>query len=224
MTAISLTVNGNPVDVTADPDTPCSTSCATISAWSAPNSAAGLEQCGCCMVLVDGSAGKSCGKAVSTVAGKAVSTIEGLGTRERRTRCSRPFSTNRPGMRLLPPGILISAKALLDRNPAPSRARSPRALDDNICRCGSHARIIRAVERAAPTCAQERHDERRRLAAAARANPRLDQWVGFPSRARAVSTGRVEIGQGRADRDAADRRRGAGCRPGRIGCRPATRR
>ena len=56
----------------------------------------GLEQCGCCMVLIDGAPEKSCGKALSTVAGKSVTTIEGLGTPAARTRCSRPSSTSRP--------------------------------------------------------------------------------------------------------------------------------
>jgi len=93
---------------------------------------------------------KSCGKAVSTVAGKNVLTIEGLGTPERPHPLQQAFLDEQAGQcGYCLPGILISAKALLDRNPAPSRREIAEALDDNICRCGSHARILRAVERAA---------------------------------------------------------------------------
>ena len=112
----------------------------------------GLEQCGCCMVLVDGRPEKSCGKAVSTVAGKAVLTIEGLGTPERPHPLQQAFLDEQAGQcGYCLPGILVTAKALLDRNPNPSRTEIARALDDNICRCGSHNRILRAVQKAAAT-------------------------------------------------------------------------
>ena len=110
----------------------------------------GLEQCGTCMVLIDGEPVKSCGKAVSTVAGKNILTIEGLGTPERPHPLQQAFLDEQAGQcGYCLSGILLSAKALLDRNPAPSRAEIARALDDNICRCGSHVRILRAVERGA---------------------------------------------------------------------------
>jgi nicotinate dehydrogenase subunit A len=110
----------------------------------------GLEQCGCCMVLVDGKPEKSCGKALSTLAGKKIVTIEGLGTPDRPHPLQQAFLDEQAGQcGYCLPGILISAKALLDQNPSPSRAQIAAALDDNICRCGSHIRILRAVERAA---------------------------------------------------------------------------
>ena len=85
-----------------------------------------------------------------TVAGKAVITIEGLGTPERPHPLQQAFLDEQAGQcGYCLSGILISAKALLDRNPSPSRAEIATALDDNICRCGSHVRIMRAVERAA---------------------------------------------------------------------------
>ena len=85
-----------------------------------------------------------------TVAGKAVVTIEGLGSRDRPHPLQQAFLDEQAGQcGYCLPGILISAKALLDKNPAPSRAEIATALDDNICRCGSHVRIIRAVELAA---------------------------------------------------------------------------
>ena len=102
------------------------------------------------MVLIDGAPEKSCGKALSLVAGKTVLTIEGLGTPERPHPLQAAFLDEQAGQcGYCLPGILISAKALLDHNPAPSRAEIVRALDDNICRCGSHTRILKAVARAA---------------------------------------------------------------------------
>jgi nicotinate dehydrogenase subunit A len=150
MPAISLTVNGKPVDVTADPDTPLLDVLRNHLGLVGTKFGCGLEQCGCCMVLVDGAPEKSCGKALSTVAGKAVVTIEGIGTRQRPHPLQQAFIDEQAGQcGYCLPGILVTAKALLDRNPAPSRAEIARALDDNICRCGSHVRILRAVERAA---------------------------------------------------------------------------
>jgi nicotinate dehydrogenase subunit A len=110
----------------------------------------GLEQCGTCMVLIDGEPAKSCGKAVATVVGKNVLTVEGLGTPQQPHPLQQAFLDEQAGQcGYCLPGILITAKALLDHNPAPSRREIALALDDNICRCGSHARILRAVEKAA---------------------------------------------------------------------------
>jgi len=87
---------------------------------------------------------------LSTVVGKAVVTIEGLGTPEHPHPLQQAFLDEQAGQcGYCLSGILISAKALLDKNPSPSRREIAAALDDNICRCGSHVRILRAVERAA---------------------------------------------------------------------------
>jgi nicotinate dehydrogenase subunit A len=84
------------------------------------------------------------------MAGKAIVTIEGLGTPERPHALQQAFLDEQAGQcGYCLSGILISAKALLDHNPSPSLAEIATALDDNICRCGSHVRILRAVERAA---------------------------------------------------------------------------
>jgi nicotinate dehydrogenase subunit A len=102
------------------------------------------------MVLVDGKPEKSCSKPLSVVAGKQIATIEGLGTPYRPHPLQQAFIDDQAGQcGYCLSGILISAKALLDRNPSPSREEIAEALDDNICRCGSHIRIMRAVERAA---------------------------------------------------------------------------
>ena len=150
MPAISLTVNGEPAEINADPDTPLLDVLRSHLGLVGTKFGCGLEQCGCCMVLVDGRPEKSCGKALSTVAGKAVVTSEGIGTPERPHPLQQAFLDEQAGQcGYCLPGILVTAKALLDRNPTPSRAEIARALDDNICRCGSHVRILRAVERAA---------------------------------------------------------------------------
>jgi len=110
----------------------------------------GLEQCGCCMVLIDGSPEKSCAKPVWSVAGKTITTVEGLGSAERPHPLQQAFLDEQAGQcGYCLSGILIAAKALIDRNPQPTRAQIADALDGNICRCGSHNRILRAVEKAA---------------------------------------------------------------------------
>jgi len=150
MQLISLIVNGSAVSVTADGDTPLLDILRNHLGLFGTKFGCGQEQCGCCMVLVDGHPEKSCGKALSTVAGKAIATIEGLGTPDRPHPLQQAFLDEQAGQcGYCLSGILISAKALLDRNAAPSRAEIAEALDDNICRCGSHIRILRAVERAA---------------------------------------------------------------------------
>ena len=150
MQATTLTVNGRAVSVGADPDTPLLDVLRNHLGLVGSKFGCGQEQCGSCMVLVDGAPSISCGTALSTVAGKAVVTIEGIGTPERPHPLQQAFLDEQAGQcGYCLAGILISAKALLDKNPAPTRAEIAAALDDNICRCGSHPRILRAIERAA---------------------------------------------------------------------------
>jgi len=150
MPATSFTVNGNAADVAADPDTPLLDVLRNHLGLVGSKFGCGLEQCGTCMVLIDGSPRKSCGVPLSTVAGRSVITIEGLGTPKNPHPLQQAFLDEQAGQcGYCLSGILISAKALLDRNPAPTRREIALALDDNICRCGSHVRILRAVERAA---------------------------------------------------------------------------
>ena len=147
---ISFTVNEREVAVAADPDTPLLDVLRNHLGLVGTKFGCGLEQCGCCIVLIDGRPEKSCGKALSTVAGKAVLTIEGLGTPERPHPLQTAFLDEQAGQcGYCLSGIIVSAKALLDRNPSPTRDEIAAALDGNICRCGSHNRIMRAVEKAA---------------------------------------------------------------------------
>ena len=150
MQPVSLTVNGNAVSVSADSDTPLLDVLRNHLGLVGTRFGCGAEQCGTCMVLIDGNPEKSCGKALSSVVGKAVLTIEGLGTREHPHPLQQAFLDEQAGQcGYCLSGILMSAKALLDKNASPSRREIAAALDDNICRCGSHPRILRAIERAA---------------------------------------------------------------------------
>jgi nicotinate dehydrogenase subunit A len=144
----ALELNGNHVDVDADPTTPLLDVLRNTLDLKGTRYGCGLEQCGSCMVLLDGQPVYACGRELGTVAGRAITTIEGLAAHplhqafldEQAGQCGYCLS-----------GIIVSAKALLDRTPAPTRADIVAALDPHLCRCGAHTRIIRAVERAAAT-------------------------------------------------------------------------
>ena len=146
-----FTVNDKPVSVSLDnEETPLLNVLRNELGLRGTRFGCGLEQCGCCMVLVDGAPEKSCAKPVWSVTGKDVATIESLGTPERPHPLQQAFIDEQAGQcGYCLAGILISAKALLASNPSPTRAEIATALDGNICRCGSHNRIIRAIEKAA---------------------------------------------------------------------------
>jgi nicotinate dehydrogenase subunit A len=149
--AFEFSVNGKAVSVSpANEETPLLNVLRNELGLMGTRFGCGLEQCGCCMVLIDGQPEKSCTKAVWSVAGKTITTIEGLGTEAKPHPLQQAFLDEQAGQcGYCLSGILVSAKALLDRNPAPTRAQIAEALDGNICRCGSHNRILRAVEKAA---------------------------------------------------------------------------
>ena len=110
----------------------------------------GREQCGCCMVLIDGEPAYACSRAVDSAEGREIVTIEGLGGATAAHPLQQAFLAEQAGQcGYCLSGILISAKALLERNAAPDRAEIVRALDGHLCRCGAQTRIVRAVERAA---------------------------------------------------------------------------
>jgi len=147
---IEFTVNGRPTVVTTDEETPLLHVLRNTLDLKGSRFGCGLEQCGCCMVLVDGEVEKSCGKPMWAVAGKAVTTVEGLGTPEAPHALQQAFLDEQAGQcGYCLSGILVASKALLDRNPSPTRREIAEALDGNLCRCGTHQRILRAVERAA---------------------------------------------------------------------------
>ena len=151
--SFDFVVNGKQVSVTpSNDDTPLLDVLRNALGLMGTRFGCGLEQCGCCTVLIDGHPEKSCAKPVWSVAGKTVTTIEGLGTKDNPHPLQQAFLDEQAGQcGYCLSGIVISAKALLDRNPDPSRGEVIAALDRHLCRCGAHQRIIRAVERAAAT-------------------------------------------------------------------------
>jgi nicotinate dehydrogenase subunit A len=150
MQTLTLNVNGRQVGVTADADTPLLDVLRNHLGLLGTKFGCGLEQCGCCMVLINGRPEKSCGKALAAVAGSEIITIEALGTPDRPHPLQQAFLDEQAGQcGYCLSGILISAKALIDRNPAPSRREIALALDEHVCRCGSHNRILRAIALAA---------------------------------------------------------------------------
>lgn len=115
-----------------------------------PHFGCGAGECGACNVIVDGRAASSCDMPLWSITDKDVTTLEGLGSAERPHPLQRAFIAEQAmqcGYCI--PGILISAAALLQRNPSPSTTEIKQALDRNLCRCGAHNRIVRAIERAA---------------------------------------------------------------------------
>jgi nicotinate dehydrogenase subunit A len=147
---IELVVNGRAVSVTVDSDTPLLDVLRNHLGLIGTRFGCGLDQCGCCMVLIEGNAEKSCSRPIWSVSGKSITTVEGIGSPEHPHPLQQAFLDEQAGQcGYCLSGILISAKALLDRNRSPSRAEIAQALDGNLCRCGTHNRILRAVERAA---------------------------------------------------------------------------
>jgi nicotinate dehydrogenase subunit A len=147
---IELIVNERNVRVEAEDDATLLDVLRNQLALRATRFGCGLEQCGACMVLIDGEPASSCARPASTAAGRRVTTVEGLTESGALAALERAFIEEQAGQcGFCLTGILISAKALLDRNPHPSRGEVAAALDQHLCRCGAHNRIIRAVMRAA---------------------------------------------------------------------------
>jgi nicotinate dehydrogenase subunit A len=145
-----LTVNGHSVRVSADEQANLLDVLRNELGLRATRFGCGLEQCGACMVLVDGEPVPACTRLVSTLPGKQVITVEGLAQSGALAPLQQAFLAEQAGQcGFCLSGILVCGKALLNRNPAPSRAEIAAALDKNLCRCGAHNRIIRAVQRAA---------------------------------------------------------------------------
>ena len=147
---IALTVNGRSVQVTALETTPLLDVLRNQLDLKGTRYGCGLEQCGSCMVLLDGEPIYACSREVGTAAGGRITTIEGLGTAEQPHPLQQAFLDEQAGQcGYCLSGIIVRAKALLDHNPSPTRGDIMRALDKNLCRCGAHPRILRAVEKAA---------------------------------------------------------------------------
>jgi nicotinate dehydrogenase subunit A len=148
--AIRLQVNGIERTVEADPATPLLTVLRGQLGLTGTHFGCGVNQCGACNVLIGDHAVASCDTPLWAVAGKNVTTVEGLGSPERPHPLQQAFLAEQAAQcGYCLSGILISAAALLKRDPDPSEADVRAALDRNLCRCGAHNRIVRAVVRAA---------------------------------------------------------------------------
>jgi nicotinate dehydrogenase subunit A len=145
-----LRINGVERAVNADPATPLLTVLREELGLTGTRFGCGSNQCGACNVLVEDAAVAACDTPLWAVAGKSITTIEGLGTPEQPHALQRAFlSEQAMQCGYCISGILISAAALLKHQPDPSEAQVRAALDRNLCRCGAHNRIVRAVLRAA---------------------------------------------------------------------------
>lgn len=150
-------------------------------ALSGPRFGCGAEQCGACVVLVDGAPAYACTLAADAVEGRRVTTVEGLGSPEAPHPLQRAFLEEQAGQcGFCLSGILVAAAALLARNPSPDDAAIRAALDAHLCRCGSHNRIIRAVQRAAAEMASDRRRAERPLAASTGGVNRPPRSEGSP--------------------------------------------
>jgi len=148
--AFRLRVNGTEHAIEADPATPLLGVLRGTLGLTASHFGCGVNQCGACNVLIDGQAVAACDTPLWAAAGKEIVTVEGLGTPEAPHPLQRAFIAEQAmqcGYCIS--GILVSAAALLRRNPDPGDAEVRAALDRNLCRCGAHNRIVRAVLRAA---------------------------------------------------------------------------
>ena len=149
MARYTLKVNGKPRNVNADPDTPLLYVLRENLALKGPRFGCGLAQCGACTVHVDGQAVRSCVLPVADVKG-AVTTLEGLGTSAKPSKLQQAFiETQAAQCGYCINGMIMSAAALLATNKYPSEAEIREALAGNLCRCGTHQRIVAAIKRAA---------------------------------------------------------------------------
>jgi nicotinate dehydrogenase subunit A len=146
----TLNVNGRDYEIDADASTPLLYALRDYLQLNGAKFGCGLGQCGSCTVMVDGRPVFSCITPVSVLAGRKIKTIEGLGTLANPGPVQRAFIDEQAAQcGYCIPGMMMRAQALLEANPAPSRAEIRRHMNANLCRCGTHMRILRAVERAA---------------------------------------------------------------------------
>lgn len=147
---LTLTVNNRAHSVDADPGTPLLYVLRDELGLNGAKFGCGLGQCGACTVMVDGDAVFSCVTPLSAVAGRKIKTIEGLGTEADPSPLQRAFmELNAAQCGYCIAGIIMRAQALLEKNAGPSEAELRAHMAPNLCRCGTHMRILAAIRRAA---------------------------------------------------------------------------
>jgi nicotinate dehydrogenase subunit A len=148
--SVSLKVNGTVHRVTADLDTPLLYVLRNDLGLNAAKFGCGLGQCGACTVLIDGAASRSCVMPIGALTQSEIITLEGLGTLEQPHPLQSSFMAEQAAQcGYCIAGMIMMAKAILDRNPHPSEADVRLGLIGNLCRCGTHNRIVRAILKAA---------------------------------------------------------------------------
>lgn len=154
---LMLQVNGKAREVQADAETPLLYVLRNDLGLVGTRYGCGLGQCGACTVIVDGRALQSCDVPVSAVIGRSISTVEALGSDGSLHPLQKAFIAEQAAQcGYCASGILMAAKALLDVNTNPTDAEIREALERNLCRCGTHSRILRAIKRAAKELRGER--------------------------------------------------------------------
>ena len=148
--AFRITVNGKPHLVDAASDTPLLYVLRNDLGLSGPKFGCGLGQCGACAAMVGGKLARTCSIALRDVGKNQITTLEGLGTAQKPHPLQKAFIDEQAAQcGYCSNGMIMAAKALLDRNRKPSDEEIKNALADQLCRCGVHNRIVRAVQRAA---------------------------------------------------------------------------
>jgi nicotinate dehydrogenase subunit A len=146
---LTLRVNGQLQHIVAQPNTPLLYALRNDLKLKAAKYGCGLGQCGACSVLMDGRRTLSCDTPLWACEGKSITTLEGLGSPDQLNALQAAFIEEQAAQcGYCVPGILISAQALIDHTPKPTEREICEALDANLCRCGTHARFVRAVLRA----------------------------------------------------------------------------
>ena len=149
MAKITLRVNGKNQTIDAEPDMPLLYALRNDLRLNGPKFGCGLAQCGACTVIMDGNAIRSCVTHMSAVQNKSITTLEGLGSTKKMHRIQQAFVDEQAAQcGYCINGMIMSTKALLDKTPKPTDSQIREALAGNLCRCGTHIRILRAVKRA----------------------------------------------------------------------------
>ena len=147
---MEINVNGKTQNVDVDPSTPLLYVLRNDLSLSGPRFGCGLGQCGACTVLMNGTPVRSCVTPISATMGSAITTLEGLGDASSPHPVQAAFIAEQAAQcGYCSNGMILSAAALLERNPNPSALEIREALDGYLCRCGTHTRILKAVRRAA---------------------------------------------------------------------------
>ena len=147
---ITLNVNGQTHQVDDDPNTPLLYVLRNNLRLNGAKFGCGLGQCGSCTVMADGQAIFSCITPISVLQNRRIKTVEGLGTLDKPGPMQRAFIEEQAAQcGFCIPGMMMRAQALLERNPSASHAEIRKHMIPNLCRCGTHMRILRAIERAA---------------------------------------------------------------------------